>query len=303
MSAARRESMTMLNYNHLFYFHTTAEEGSVASAATRLQVTQPTVSEQVRALERTLGVALFDRLPTGLRLTEAGKLTFEHTSIMFRASERLAQALGHGDETLPRSLRIGISGAVGRATSASFLMPLLQIDHCMPSVRSSDAVELIRDLRANELDLVLCETEPAENARQGLEVRLLHRLSLIAVGAPDLQLSANWHNVRLIHYRASSAFRWDVETYLETNNLRPTIAAETDDALFLVEAATKDGYIAFIPRNVARDFIQLGRLKTFARIESGQASVYALYHDGATADLARHAVDSLMEKAKLDQAP
>ena len=81
----------MLNYNHLHYFHVAAVEGTVAGAAGRLGVTQPTVSEQVRALERTLGVALFERTATGLRLTDAGRLAYEHTSVMFRAGERLVE--------------------------------------------------------------------------------------------------------------------------------------------------------------------------------------------------------------------
>ena len=83
----------MLNYNHLYYFHVAATEGSVAGAAEKLGVTQPTVSEQLRALERSLGVTLFDRSPTGLKLTGSGRLAFEHTSVMFRASERLIESL------------------------------------------------------------------------------------------------------------------------------------------------------------------------------------------------------------------
>jgi DNA-binding transcriptional LysR family regulator len=41
----------MLDYNHLYYFHVAATAGSVANAAQRLGVTQPTVSEQVKAIE------------------------------------------------------------------------------------------------------------------------------------------------------------------------------------------------------------------------------------------------------------
>lgn len=292
----------MLNYNHLYYFHMAALEGSVASAAGRLRVTQPTVSEQVRALEKTLGVTLFDRLPTGLRLTEAGKLAFEHTSIMFRASERLTEALGHGGRGLPHALRVGISGAVGRATGAHFLMPLLAVENCIPSIRSADATELLRDLRANELDLVLSESEPPEVARQGLHVKQLEQLALVAVGPPDLEPGPNWADVGLLHYRPSSAFRWDVQTYLETSGLRPRIVGETDDALFLIEAAARGKYVAFVPRSVARDAIAAGRVKILARLDTSRAGVYALYPDAVTADLARRAVDSLVEHLK-EQAP
>src|ERR1043165_3788459 len=98
----------MLNYNHLHYFHVAATEGSVAAAAERLGVSQPTVSEQVRALQRSLKVSLFERSATGLKLTGAGRLAFEQTSVMFRAGERLVESLGHDNQAVPRSLRIGI---------------------------------------------------------------------------------------------------------------------------------------------------------------------------------------------------
>src|SRR5580692_3474889 len=48
----------VLNYNHLHYFHVAANAGSLAAAAVELGVKQPTVSEQLRALERALEVSL-----------------------------------------------------------------------------------------------------------------------------------------------------------------------------------------------------------------------------------------------------
>lgn len=291
----------MLNYNHLHYFHVAALEGSVAGAAVKLGVTQPTVSEQVRALERALAVSLFERQPTGLKLTEAGRLTFEHTSVMFRAGERLAESLGHSVSNLPRSLRIGIASSVARTTTTDFLMPLLALDGCVPSIRSGDSVELLRDIRGSELDLVLCESEPHEAARRGLEVTLIDTMSLIAVGPPGLKLAPDWQDARLVHYRTSSSVRWDVEAYLEAKGLRPKIAAESDDALFLVEAAARGGYIAFVPRSVARDAIGAGRLKQIADVESVQAGVYAVYQDGASSDLAKRAVEVLVEHVKANR--
>ena len=44
----------MLNYNHLYYFHVAASEGSLSAAAAKLGVKPSTVSEQLRALERAL---------------------------------------------------------------------------------------------------------------------------------------------------------------------------------------------------------------------------------------------------------
>ncbi|MDQ3368577.1 MAG: LysR family transcriptional regulator [Myxococcota bacterium] len=288
----------MLNYNHLHYFHVAATEGSVAAAAERLGVTQPTVSEQVRALERALGVPLFERVPGGLKLTEAGRLAFEHTSVMFRAGERLLESLGNSRREMPRTLRVGISSGVARATTTDFLMPLLAIDACLPTIRSGDAGEIVRSLRDNDLDLALIETEPADSVMRGMQAVLLDRITLVAVAPPTVEPAADWQNLGLVHYRETSAYRWEVEEYLTTNNLRPTVTAESDDALFLVEAAARGGYVAFVPRSVARDAVAAKRLRVLAEIQTTHAGVHALYSDGAGAELARRAVEVLVEHVR-----
>jgi LysR family transcriptional regulator, transcriptional activator of nhaA len=288
----------MLNYNHLHYFHVAAAEGSVAGAAEQLGVTQPTVSEQLRALERSLGVTLFERSPTGLKLTEAGRLAFEHTSVMFRAGERLVESLGKDGREMPRSLRVGLSSAVARATSSDFLMPLLALPNCVPVIRTSDSVDLLRALRSNELDLVLCESEPPEAARKGLEVVVIASTTLVAVAPPSIEPGPEWQGVGIIHYRASSSYRWEVESFLASRKLNPRVAGEADDSLFLLEAATRGGYVVVVPRSIARDKIANGHVKVLASFEPSQAGVHALFQDGVQAELARRAVDILILHVK-----
>lgn len=288
----------MLNYNHLHYFHVAAVEGTVAGAADRLGVTQPTVSEQVRALERTLGTPLFERTATGLKLTDAGRLAFEHTSVMFRAGERLVESLGQSDQEVPRTLRVGMSGSVARSTTSDFLMPLLALENCIPSIQLGDSADLIRALRANELDLVLCESDPPESTRRGLEVAKVDETVLVAVAPPSIEPTNDWQNMSMLQYRASSSLRWEVETFLDTNGFRPRVAAEVDDSLFLVEAAARGGHLAFVPRSVARDAIVAGRLRIIAKIEPVHTGVFALFQDGETSELARRAVEVLVANAR-----
>ncbi|HUS68558.1 MAG TPA: LysR family transcriptional regulator [Kofleriaceae bacterium] len=287
----------MLNYNHLHYFHVAATEGSVAATAARLGVTQPTVSEQIRALEKVLGVTLFERTASGLRLTEVGRLAFEHTSVMFRAGERLIESLGHSPAQVPRSLRVGLSPSVARSATADFLMPLFALDDCVPSIRTGDAIELVRTLRAGELDLVLTDSAPPEDAMRGLESAELTSSVLVAVAPPNLEAGPAWENISILQYRASTS-RWMVDDYLNEHGLRPRVAGEADDALFLVEAAARGGFVTFVPRSVARDAVTSGRLRVLGTIDSSQAAVYAVYQDGETANLARRAVTVLIEHVR-----
>lgn len=288
----------MLNFNHLYYFHVTAVEGSVKAAADRLGVTQPTVSEQIRMLERTLGVPLFERTTTGLRLTQRGRDAFEHTTAMFLAGERLADALGHGGGTTPVVLRVGVSSAVSRTVAADFLMPVLTIEQCQPSIRTGDFNDMLRDLRAHEIDLLLGETEPIDAARPNIDLVLIHRPALVAIAPPDLEPREDWQNLSLLEYRAASAYHWEVDNFLREKGLRPKTLAELDDAFLMLEAVSQGASIAFVPLSVAKPAIKLGKVKSIAQFTPTSAGVYALYHSSESASLARAAVERLIQNAQ-----
>src|SRR5260221_2341047 len=62
-----------MELRHFRYFVAVAEEGSFLAAALRVRVAQPSLSKQIRDLEREVGVKLLDRTPRGVRLTRAGE--------------------------------------------------------------------------------------------------------------------------------------------------------------------------------------------------------------------------------------
>ncbi len=102
----------------LHAFHQVAEAGSFSAAARAGGVSQPTLSAQVKMLEATYGVALFDRRGRGAGLTPLGQSLHAVTERLFAAEEE-ARALLAGAATLTRGhLRIA-------ADSASHVMPIL----------------------------------------------------------------------------------------------------------------------------------------------------------------------------------
>jgi DNA-binding transcriptional LysR family regulator len=107
-----------MNRNHVALFHAVAESGSISGGAERLRISQPAVSSQLAELEAALGVRLFDRLPRGVRLTEAGLLLSQYAHRMAAlendAGHVMAEFLG-----LKRGrLAIGASTTIG-----SYLIP------------------------------------------------------------------------------------------------------------------------------------------------------------------------------------
>lgn len=288
----------MLNFNHLYYFHVIATEGSIRAAAERLRVTQPTVSEQLRILERSLGVELFERASGGLKLTQAGQEAFQHTTTMFVAGERLVEALGQRDSMPEVLLRVGVSAGTARTLAADFLMPVLTVEQCRPSIRTGDFHELLRGVRGNELDVVIGETEPAEVARAGLTVELIHRPLLVAVALADFTPEPGWKNVRLLEYRATSVYHWEVESYLQANSLRPAVMGDVDDAFLMLESVLRGGLVAFVPKNIARQALVDQKLRIIGELTPTEAGVYAIYPSDNSLQLARLAVQRLIENAR-----
>ncbi len=105
-----------MNLRHLAAFLAVAEEGSFTRAARRLGMTQPSLSQQVKALEDRLGGPVIERLPRGIRLTPAGKALLPEARAAVRAADRgrakarMALGLETGDVEVATllSLTVGI---------------------------------------------------------------------------------------------------------------------------------------------------------------------------------------------------
>lgn len=90
-----------------------AEEGSVTAAAERLRVAQPSVSQQIRGLERELGVQLFARTPTGLVPTTVGRAFLREAEVAVTASRRARATARAGAEDLVGELVVAVQMGFG----------------------------------------------------------------------------------------------------------------------------------------------------------------------------------------------
>jgi len=104
----------MIELRRLRYLVAVADEGHVTRAAERLGIAQPPLTRQIRLLEAELGVTLFERLPRGVRPTEAGRVVVEAARDVLARVERIK-------ETAARAAR-GEQGrlAIGYTSSAAF---------------------------------------------------------------------------------------------------------------------------------------------------------------------------------------
>ncbi|WP_427893323.1 LysR family transcriptional regulator [Kribbella sp. GL6] len=96
-----------MNLDSLRAFVAVAEEGQFRYAADRLRLSQQAVSKRIAALESSLGVALFDRVPTGATLTAAGRTFLPHAHAVLIAARHAVESVQHE----ARPLRVDILGS------------------------------------------------------------------------------------------------------------------------------------------------------------------------------------------------
>jgi len=171
-----------MNLNHLAIFHAVAANASVSAGARRLHISQSAVSKQLGEFEQTLGVTLFDRLPRGVRLTEAGRLLVGYANRLFAIEAEAEEALGDL-RTLKRGrLSIGASRTIG-----AYLLP----DVLARFRRSHPEVELalqVDNTRAIETKLVAGEIDVGFTEgvvdNEFLQYRVFAQDELVVIAAP-----------------------------------------------------------------------------------------------------------------------
>src|SRR5213079_1761336 len=93
---------------HLRYFLAVARAGSFSRAADRLEISQPSISQQMRDLETALRVLLFQRRGKRILLTSAGLIFQEHARAILRQIESFLQELSTEPGQLRGALHLGV---------------------------------------------------------------------------------------------------------------------------------------------------------------------------------------------------
>jgi DNA-binding transcriptional LysR family regulator len=170
----------LMELRHLRYFVMAAEEEHFGRAARRLNVSEPTLSEQLRDLERDVGVRLFERLTRGVRLTAAGMAFLEDTRRILEGARAAAERARRVDRGETGLLRIGRipdppprSSEIIARLLATFRVRHPEVD--MQAMHGSSA-EQAAALREGRIDVAIVYSTPEDPA--GFRSDLLAELAL-----------------------------------------------------------------------------------------------------------------------------
>lgn len=276
--------MAELNYHHLRYFWTIAHEQNMTRAATRLHVSPSALSIQLRQLEERLGHPLFERRGRQLLLTEAGRIALDHADTIFHAGDELVSTLRGRPASRQPLLRVGSAATLSRNFNLKLLRPLLARGDVQIRLQSGTLRDLLVQLGAHTLDVVLAnEAVPRDRAAGWHSVLIAQQPVSIVSGRPrrgrahpPLRFPQDLDDQPMLLPGEQSAVRAAFDRLVEIAGVRPRVLAEADDMAMLRLLARETGALALVPPVVVQDELASGVLVERCTIAQVAEHFYAI---------------------------
>ena len=273
--------MATLNFNHLRYFWAVAHAGTLTKAAGQLHLSQSALSVQIQKLEHQMGHPLFERVGKRLVLTEAGRIALDYADSVFAAGDELVSTLEGRPQASRQILRVGALTTLSRNFQLEFLRPLVGRSDVELIVRSGTTRELLSQLQAHALDVVLSNSAAPRDAGVTFRNHLLDQQPVSLVGRRRRRKAAfrfpeDLRTEPILLPSLDSDIRLGFDRLLDRAGIRPVILAEVDDMAMLRLLAREREGVTLVPPIVVRDELNAGILVEHCRIPQLTESFYAI---------------------------
>ncbi len=296
--------MDDLNYHHLLHFYVVAREGSIARATRVLGLAQPTLSGQLRQLERALGERLFERSGRNLVRTDMGHVVYRYAEEIFALGRELVDTVHGRPSGGPMRFAVGISDSLPKLSTWRLLRPALGRAQPMRlTVRIGKTDQLLADLAIHALDLVLADQPIAPGVKVRAFNHLLGESGVTVFAVPALAERHRRHFPRSLHGAPfvlptpDTALRRSLDGWFEAHGIRPTIVAEVEDVA-LLQVLAGDGLGLFAAPSVVEEEIRRAyAVRPVGRIDQVRERFYAI---SADRKLRHPAVRAISEAARTE---
>jgi DNA-binding transcriptional LysR family regulator len=276
----------MLSLHQLRCFLATYELGSLTAAAESLGYAQPSVSEQIRTLERSLGVELFHRVGRGVVPSAAAESLRPHAERTIAEAEEARRAVQAVTALESGTIRFGMFGTARLYAGAGLVADVLTR---YPGVRveliGQNSTEVQEDLRRGRIEAAMIAV-PSVSA--GLDVRPVARDELVYLSADPEKLTAPVTARRLAQaqlvmpeatWQAVDSTRIVLRRMLQETGLNPSTRIEVEDVETAVELMGMGLADTVIPRGAALQLLpRLAPGAGWVPLRPRQWDMFAIVH-------------------------
>jgi LysR family hydrogen peroxide-inducible transcriptional activator len=288
-----------MELHQLRYFTLIAQTGSVSRAAAQAGVAQPSISQQLQKLERTLGYALFDRSRRRMILTDAGRALLPRAQRIISETDEIQRDIHQKIESSPARLSVG-----SIPTIAPFFLPWAisgvkkSLPDCVIAVQEDLTENLLESLLDAEIDVALIASTPIHPA---IDATVIGEEPMLAV-VPATWPLAKQKEIHLSDLREQATISLhemhclgqQVSLFCEMKRLRPQIVCRTTQLTTILELVGLGLGISLVPAMVARK--DTSSLRKYVPINGGpKRPIVAVVRRGAIP----RAVDLMLRKIEL----
>lgn len=276
--------MDWLNYHHLLYFWTVAREGGVSRAAKVLHLAQPTLSSQIKKLEKSIGHDLFERSGRSLVLTETGQLVFRYADEIFGLGQELADVLHNRIDEDKSRLLVGVQGALPKLVVYELLRPALESKENEYQVICFEGKirELLGELAMHRLDVVIADRPLTPDTHVKAFNHLLGKCGVTVYGTGQLSrkykrnFPESLNSAPMLLPTQNTSLRMLLEQWFDENEIHPLIAHEFEDSAVL-KVFGQAGHGLFVtPTAIEDEVCRQYSVKVIGRIPEVVERFYAI---------------------------
>lgn len=257
--------MRVLSLDQIRAFLAVCRTGGVQKAAQHLHLTQPAVTTRIKKLEDNLGVALFERHASGMKLTKRGELLLQYAEQFERLADRVEEVVV-APEGIDRRLRVGASETVAQCWLPDFISALHQkYPRTEVDINVDISVNLRSALLAREIDIAILLGPISEYSVDNV---VLPGVELAWFVAADVETRDGAEHELLAHKPVITYARntrpWRELRSLLFNKVGPDVPVFPSSSLSacfrLVEAGLG---VAALPKVLGRRFLAEGTIREF----------------------------------------
>lgn len=268
-----------INLNKLYYFYVVAQEGSVKAASKLLNLTQPTISGQIRELEENLGFDLFIRKHRKLELSKAGNEVLKTAHEIFRLAEDLGDKAQLSQKSERLVIRIGAIQSLSNSFINDFSTKIWRDETIQVNVAQGRLDDLVKMLDSGQIDILLTDS-PISLSKKYQSLPLGHD-TMVAVAPPRLKIKKSSfpqsiNGVPYIAFSNEGLLQQEIDYYFERNGVETDLIGRVDDVTLMRVITESSECFSILPKKSIQESVKAKKLKVISEIKGLELSLWAI---------------------------
>lgn len=269
-----------INWNHLYCFYEVSKAKSLKDGIKALGVAPSTASEQIKKLEESFGLKLFNRSGRGLLLTKDGEILYDHAREVFEAGSKLLDNVGSSDIG-GYSVTVGIEETVSYSLATEFCSQYWDIYTQFGTVNTSRQYEhdqIVENILLGNLDWGISIKPPT---RKSIKYSRIGSFELVFCCSTELY-DQFINKEEIINHIPLAQISWDrnlnenILNYLKNCEVRPKEFIQSDHMEYLFKLCSRGRCVMPIAENPLEDYEGLTKFRVAHPIN---VHLYALWDE------------------------